>query len=473
MQWTSSIRVAAFCLILSALTIVLYEKTLRQPFVQDDWTILHEVRTSPVSDYLLQSISPADKILYRPLAKIGFLLTFLLFGFQPLGFHILGLVTHVVNSALVALVVERVTARRGIAAAVGVLYAASTTIHADTLLWIVGLYDLWAMLLFLVSLQLYFARKPALSAAAFLLSLLTKEAVAPLCLVFLFHALLLDRSKLGRLRWHGAVMAAYAFLRLFGANILESAGDHPYRMELAGTHLLANAGHFLSWALQTLFPLWSPSPRLGAVVLVLAVSFLGFVVVFRGRGGERSRFPETAFFMLWAIAGVLPAVLLTHHLFRYYAVYSLAPVLALAVLYGETILPVRLRKYAGLLLLVFLAANLAGNWLTFSQRFDAEPSSVAEFDGSNHLIRKGDAVHTARTQLLLRYPTLQPATRLVISGIDLEAFGKQYGPRLWYADSTLSVLSPAEYDSLQALGAEIGQGALFLRFDGDSITLLP
>jgi hypothetical protein len=473
MPWTFRFRLTAFVLILSALTIVLYARTLRQPFVQDDWTVLHEIRTSSVSDYLLHALSPSDKILYRPLAKVGFLLTFHLFDFQPLGFHILALVMHIVNSVLVSLVVERVTGRRGIAAAVGVLYAAGTTIHADTLLWIVGMYDLWAVLFFLTSLLLYFDRKPMLSAAAFLLSVLTKEAVAPLGLVFLFHALLLDRSKLRLLRWHGVVIVAYAFLHLFGANILDIGGSHPYRVELTGMHLVANAGHFVRWALQTLFPLWSPSPRLGAVILVLALALLGFVLVFRGRDGDRSRLSEAAFFVLWAIAGVLPAMLLTHHLFRYYAVYSLAPVLVLAVMYGETILPVRLHRYAGILLFVFLAANVAGNWISFNHRFDAEPSSVAEFDGTNHLIRKGVAVHTARSQLLLRYPSLPPGTRLVISGTDLEAFGKHYGPRLWYADSTLSVFSPAEYDSMNALMGEREKGALFLRFDGDSITHLP
>jgi hypothetical protein len=72
MQWTSRSRLTAFVLILSALTIVLYARTLRQPFVQDDWTVLHEIRTSSVSDYLLHALSPWDKILYRPQPQIGF-----------------------------------------------------------------------------------------------------------------------------------------------------------------------------------------------------------------------------------------------------------------------------------------------------------------------------------------------------------------------------------------------------------------
>lgn len=472
-KWGSGVRplfwYLSLALALSAVSILLYYSTFSQPFVQDDWTVLHEIRTATVSGYLADAFSPAGKVLYRPLTSVVFLLTVTLFGANPFPYHLLAILLHIANGVLAALTVERITGCRGQAAAVAILYAASTTIHADTLLWMVGLSDLGAHVLFLLSLLLYLDRRVIMSAMFYLLALLFKEAAAPLLLVLVFHALLLDRPRLRVLWGHGLVLAAYAAVRLLTMSGTGMDPAHPYSIDFTGTHIIANAGLLLSWAHEALLPfLPSPSPQHTALVACLALSLLVFVAVLRRSRIEMGAIRTVLFFVVWAVSGIASVLPLAHHLFRYYAVYSLVPLFTLTILYGETLIPRRFTRTGGPILLLFLVLTIAGNWVSFNKRLASEPSAAAVYDGTNHLIRKGAVVRSVQTQMLLHYPALPDHARLVFSGIEIDAFGRSFGPRVWYGDSTLEVYTRAEFDSLSTAGALDGREPLVVEFSSDS-----
>jgi hypothetical protein len=407
--------------------------------------------------------------MYRPLGMIYFLLMYHIAGPNPFVFHLAGLVLHIVNSLLAGLTVLRITGRGVISAAVAVLYAAALSIHGDTLLWIVGFYDLAGVLLFFASILLYLRGRPVLSAGAFVLGLVTKEATVVLPLVLLAHALLLDRSRLRQLWLHALVLALYAAMRRAGVNVLALDQSDPYRMELLGEHILSNIGLFSAWALEVVFPLWHLSGRVVAGLATLSLAILAFLAVLRKSSIDRLKLRQSLFFVCWMILGVAPVLLLTHHLFRYYAVYALAPFLTLVLLYASAILPGSAGRWRYAALAVFILVNVAANWTSFNDRFRLEPGSVAVFDGTNHLIRKGAAVRAAQTEMLRRYPSLPPKAHLVISGLETEAFFGEIGPRIWYNDTSLEVYSTAEFDSLHARGMVRKDEVYFLRFAADTL----
>ncbi len=473
-SWGSRVRplfwYSSLALLLSAVSVFLYYSTFSQPFVQDDWTVLHEIRTTPVFGYLADAFSPVGKVLYRPLTSVVFLLTVTLFGANPFPYHLLAILLHIANGVLGALTVERITGHRGQGAAVAILYAASTTIHADTLLWMVGFSDLGAHVLFLFSLLFYLDRRVIISAVFYLLALLFKESAAPLLLVFVAHALLLDRPRLRVLWGHGLVLAAYGAVRLLTMSGTGMDPAHPYSIDFTGTHIIGNAGLLLSWAHEALLPFFpSPSPQHAALVGSLALSLGVFVAVLRHSRIEIGAIRKVLFFVVWTVSGVASVLPLTHHLFRYYAVYSLVPLFTLAILYGETLIPRRFTRYAGHFLLLFLFLVVAGNRVSFTKRLASEPSAAAVYDGTNHLIRKGAVVRSVQTQMLLHYPSLPDRTRLVFSGIEIDAFGRSFGPQLWYGDSTLEVYTRAEFDSLSKAGALDGKESLFVMVSSESL----
>jgi hypothetical protein len=459
----------AMAVLLVVLVFLLYGRSLTQPFVQDDWAVLYHLKWSGVGETIVRALLPEGTPMYRPLGMIYFLAMYHIAGMNPSVFHLVGLVLHTINSLLAGLIILRITGRNVLSASVAVLYAAASTIHGDTLLWIVGFYDLAGIFFFFSSLLLYLRGRMVLSAGAFVLGLVTKEATAVLPLVLLAHALLLDRSRLRQHWLHALVLVIYVAMRLSGVNFLALEHSDPYRMELLGEHIISNIGLFSAWALEVAFPFWHPHARLAAGVAALFLAILAFVAVLRKPSVDRLKLRQSMFFVCWMILGVVPVLLLKHHLFRYYAVYSLAPFLTLVFLYASTILALSAGQWRYAALAVFIVVNVAVNWTTFNDKFRIEPGSVAMFDGTNHLIRKGAAVRAAQTQMLLRYPSLPPNAQLVISGLETEAFFGAVGPRIWYNDTSLEVYTAAEFDSVQALGRFREDQTYFMRFAQDTL----
>jgi hypothetical protein len=451
------------------LSLLIYSKVLLQPFVQDDWTVLYKIKTTSVSDLIGETFSPAGKIMYRPLGMMYFLLIFKAFGLHPLAFHLLAFAFHVANSLFATLIIEQITGRRILSVCVGLLYAVATTVHSDPLLWMVGFYDLGAVFFFFAAVLLYFRHHAILSAVAFLVSILIKDATAPLLMVLVLHAFLLDRQRLRLLWLHGIGLAVYIILRFLSVDFLGLDASHPYYVEPTEMTIVSNTALFSEWAFEVIFPYWRAKAWMVGALVALALALWAFVTVLRNHAPHRMRVRQSIFFALWTALGVSSVLLLKHHLFRYYAVYSLVPFLTLFLFYAETMVPRYLSRYTGVALTFFIVSNVIGNWLSLSDKFRHEPTSVAMFDGTNHLIRKASIVYIAQTQMLLHYPSLPTNSQLVFSGIEVAPFGKQYGPRLWYNDTSITVYTPAEHGSVNALGATGVRQTLFLTFVGDTL----
>jgi hypothetical protein len=462
----------AVCLV----SVLAYGPSLRLPFVQDDWHALYAANTVPTVSYLADAFWPVGKLLYRPLGATYFLLLYKLFGLAPLGFHIIALALHTLNAFLVFLVAVRLTGRMPIAAAAGVLFVAAATIHADTLLWMVGFYDLGSLCLFLTAFLLYLNGRTTLSAAAFALSLLVKESAVALAAVFFLHALLLDRQRLRSLRPHIVILALYLFVRWVGWPVASPGRTETYEMVFSQVALLANVKLLFRWSYEVLFPFWTADSIVVGSTGIAAV-VIGLLVGVPGKAGRRKRLALGLFLLGWIITGLVPVLFLKHQFFRYYAVYSLGPFLLLAVLLLMRLLasiPRLPQIVAASTLAVFVLANAGVNAALQNERFQKGSAPVVRvYDGTNHLIRKCAIVRSVQNQILERYPSLQPGAMIVLGGIDRTPFAGSLGPRLWYNDTTITVCTKGEYDSLGTSNTKQMRQVLVLTFSGDTLIRQP
>jgi len=167
---------------LVGLLLVVYGPALRGPLLSDDFGYL----TSPYTESLdvaslAQMFDPAgDARLYTgnyaPLHLLLHAVERALFGRNWLGYHIVNVVVHALNSLLLALLLMRSGANRNAALLGGLVFAVHPA-NVEAVAWISQLKSTGALAFSLFGL-LYFDRRPVLGAACFGLGLLMKASAA-------------------------------------------------------------------------------------------------------------------------------------------------------------------------------------------------------------------------------------------------------------------------------------------------------
>ncbi|MFH1675658.1 MAG: hypothetical protein ABIC40_01450 [bacterium] len=139
----------------------------------------------------------ADFPFFRPIAILSFNIDYLVWGDNPVGFHLTNIALHSLNCLLVYFLLLKLDIGRIIAVASSLVFALFPT-HSEAVAWISGRFDLLATTWILVSLILWTYgrlndkdRFMAISAAAFFVALLSKEVAAAGFLLFPLMDLLL------------------------------------------------------------------------------------------------------------------------------------------------------------------------------------------------------------------------------------------------------------------------------------------
>jgi tetratricopeptide (TPR) repeat protein len=210
MRLSSNIRLLRTPLltIVIAVSFLVYGNTLRNGFVYDD---IPQVVQNPwirdfrsISDIFSTNVWAFQGIstnYYRPLLHVIYLLSYLLFGLAPWGFHLVNILFHAGVSALVFLITSRLfpmifsqtfPVSRFLPFITAMLFAVHP-IHTEVVAWVGGVTDLAFTLFTLLSLYLYILSSDgegqrkglrAFSVASFFLATLAKEPamVLPLLL---------------------------------------------------------------------------------------------------------------------------------------------------------------------------------------------------------------------------------------------------------------------------------------------------
>lgn len=175
-------------LFIATVGFAVYLNSLGGGFVSDDrFLILEHPHTRDAA--LLPKVFTSGHYLgqggYRPLVTLSFALNHIVGGLDPWGYHLVNVLLHAVNSALVFLLALRLFESRLTAGVAGATFAVHP-VHAEAVAWISGRAELMGAALFLCAWLLYLRATSGgglrtwpfvASLAAFFLGLLCKEHV--------------------------------------------------------------------------------------------------------------------------------------------------------------------------------------------------------------------------------------------------------------------------------------------------------
>jgi hypothetical protein len=453
-------------LIILAVIVLIYWRSLHYTFIYDDWVFLHSIIFKGPLNFLKDQFLPSGKILYRPLGAVYFVAMYELFGLNPLGFHIAALVLHLCSSLLVVRIVYHLNRNYFMAMILGITYAASVTVHMEPLLWLSGFYDVGGIFLLLLSIFFFIRGSVLPSVVAFCLAIITKEATVILPGILFGYMLFMEQYVAGtrsstrafilRLLPYFIVLAFYAVIKSFGASPFLVAEENPFKLTFVGSHVVNNFFLYLRWGLDTISPLKdldiSQQWMMFGMAIVFLFSIFYFITNFfyQKRDIFRSSVLPTLFWVLWFVIGLAPVLFLSHHISRYFFSYSLLPFLVLSYNGVLLILSIfRLKENGSKILLIILTIFNVYSAAYYYWNKENESAVAPAIEGSLNLVQKGRAVNAMKGYMLKTHPVLPPHPVLVGDCLNLKAIGYTYGLQVWYNDTTLRYydLSDIQRDS--------------------------
>lgn len=160
-----------------------------------------------------------DFAIYRPLRNVSYLIDYILFGLNPLGFHMVNLLLHIQNIVLMAYLVRLMTGSNFIPIVSAALFAFHP-VQTEAVSWIKGRDDLLCAFFYLASLSLYIKgrdKKGYLywgSVISFALALLSKEAALTLPLIIFFYNLHFPKKGDTKISYHPYIYLSLSYLLL-------------------------------------------------------------------------------------------------------------------------------------------------------------------------------------------------------------------------------------------------------------------
>jgi hypothetical protein len=217
----------AISFVLVALGLIAYARILFSFFLSDDfWLIAAVARHGPFGAW-----TDRQSMFFRPLVSCSLFLDYLVWGLNPIGFHLTSVLLHSLNGCLAAWIAVTLLPRRrlastvAVALTVGVCFILSPS-HTESVSWISGRTDVLATVFFLASLLVYLIAdrhghtrtRLAWCLAFYACALLSKEQTIVLPLVIAVHWQLSNRDGPAPLR--RAAPFAVGFLIVAGAYLV-------------------------------------------------------------------------------------------------------------------------------------------------------------------------------------------------------------------------------------------------------------
>jgi tetratricopeptide (TPR) repeat protein len=260
---------------------------------------------------------------WHPLTWLSLFLDYQLFGLQPAGYHLENLVIHIVNSALLFYILNKITGRLRPSFFVALLFALHP-INVETVAWAIERKTLLSSLFWMLSIVAYirYVERPAVVRYLVIMismgmGLMAKPLLVSLPLIFL----LLDVWPLARLRsgvegWVKLLAEKIPLLLLSGGSVLLSIMSHqaigqtpdlfPVPVALKAQNAIVSSAAYiykLIWPVDLAiyyppvesYPFWQP---LIAAIFMSAVTWIAI--------RERVRRPWLTFGWSWYLVTLAP-----------------------------------------------------------------------------------------------------------------------------------------------------------------------
>ncbi|MBU1926140.1 MAG: hypothetical protein KKB82_09515 [Candidatus Omnitrophica bacterium] len=434
--------------------LIIYRPVIRYCFIGDDWVYLNIFTGINGWGGIKSLFLTCDHIAsYRPLAHLFALMLYNLFGSKHIVFNISVLLIHCINSLLVVFIVKKIINKDMIAWATGFLYAFAVNILIYTMVWsLTGHQETLGALFLYAGIALFLNKKFTLSAAAYLLAVLSKPSAFILFFIILVLFILDDENKkrfwvnvFKKLPLHFIIGVVYL---IFSVNNVFISHPPPQMIKLSlwGPHLFDKFLWYISLIPRAILPSGSAQ----VIFVVYALLAMLFFVALRQKGKQRSGENDrgnyqAAFWAAWFLLGLIPPCIIAEDKVNaYYLTYSLCPLIVLFLIFVRYV--VRLffdeRAFrwiaAGLVLISFISGSL---YLRARDREGVESKEM--------MIRGAYIVEDFKEKLIQRYPALPQGAVIILPDEALYWYlgGPVSALRIWYHDPTLMVSrveNPAE-----------------------------
>lgn len=216
------------------LAIAAYATVLRIGFLSDDFIFLYNSRESGLD--LGVFVPEPHWYLYRPLGVVLVgQLGWQLWGYDPVGYHLVGLLLHAGSSLLLGLLAAEISLRRALGWLAGALFAVFP-LHLEAVGWMSAQWDAWSVLFALASLWFFIiwwrrgnsiSRRPVyllFAALLYCLAIFTKENLLSFIVIFPVAAYTMnsrsdEASRFNSRDWQRLVLALIPLIAVLMLNI--------------------------------------------------------------------------------------------------------------------------------------------------------------------------------------------------------------------------------------------------------------
>jgi len=321
---------ALLIILILALPALAYLNTLQNGFTWDDKyiivdnTYMRDIGNIP--SYFISSATQAsyDMKVYRPLRQAMFTVEYALWGNNPLGYHLINILFHAINCALVFSLLTHLPMARTSAVLTTIFYSVHP-VHTEAVANITGRTDVLFLFFYLAGLIFYIKAKNgrrrlsflSLSAVSYGLSLFSKEMAVTFPLVILLTDLCPGEKKAQR---QGKAIPFYLLLAFITAaylilrtSAIAGLGQGEYHADSLYITMLSQSA--VLWKYIKLFFLPIPlSARYDIVLIehlfnVYTISLIGTITALTAAtilSLKKGQFPLFIFGLWWFFITLLP-----------------------------------------------------------------------------------------------------------------------------------------------------------------------
>lgn len=303
-EFQKSVRSSLVFIGLVLLTIIVYFKSFSNFFAQDDFILINYFSDFR-NVYSWPSVSH-----FRPIHNLYFFVGGNLFGQNPIGYHLITLLIHVLGGFYAYRIFSIFTKSRLASFAGSIVYVTCAS-HFVSLFWISGTATSIGFLFFISSLYYFMMHKQKLSIVLFAISLLASEAMVaglPLFLVYgITHGKKFSRKALSAF---SVITILYIFIRL--VFFTPAVVDDSYNFSLGSETLKA----LKYYSLRIVG--FGEGSGFNIVSLALAL-VTGFVIaLFVGKKVYADNSRDILLSFAAVLSGLFPFILIPNHLSAHY-----------------------------------------------------------------------------------------------------------------------------------------------------------
>lgn len=328
-----------YILIPIILSILLFSPFIFAFFVQDDFFFLAISKANTFKEFFQFFIPRTDVVWYRPLSsQVFFFLGRRLFGLDPFYYHLVVLITHLINIILIYCLAFDIFKSRYIATLSSFIYGLSS-VHFIALFWLSTYSFVLGPTFVLLTLLLYMKNKYYLSFVSFFLGLLTSEVVL-LTVVPISILIYYKQKSLGKLMIKLVPYLITTFLLIYFRKIIfPSHISGPYSFILNTSFIFLFKFYlFRLLGIPMLIDILDTQTKLIVIIPALIISMLGLFTLYKTlyniklqKKENREDYVKKIIFLIFVfLSFIFPFLLLPNHYSPHYLTYSLIAISILA-----------------------------------------------------------------------------------------------------------------------------------------------